>query len=162
MLDDAPDLLAIGCFCIGTNQVDLAAAAERGHRGLQRAVLQHPQRRRARDRRDHRAGAPAGREDPAKMHDGVWDKSAKGSHEVRGRTLGIVGYGNIGTQLSNLAEALGLRVIFFDTADRLAHGNARRVQHPRRAARRGRRRLAPRRRAAGQRRASSAPSSSRR
>ena len=70
------------------------------------------------------------------MHDGVWDKSAKGSHEVRGRTLGIVGYGNIGTQLSNLAEALGLRVIFFDTADRLAHGNAQRMQHPRRAARR--------------------------
>jgi D-3-phosphoglycerate dehydrogenase len=62
-----------------------------------------------------------------RMHDGVWDKSAKGSHEVRGRTLGIVGYGNIGTQLSNVAEAVGLRVIFYDTADRLAHGNARRV-----------------------------------
>ena len=61
------------------------------------------------------------------MHEGVWDKSAKGSHEIRGRTLGIVGYGNIGTQLSNLAEALGLRVIFYDTADRLAHGNARRM-----------------------------------
>ena len=58
----------------------------------------------------------------------MWDKSAKGSHEVRGRTLGIVGYGNIGTQLSNLAEALGLRVIFFDTADRLAHGNAQRMR----------------------------------
>jgi D-3-phosphoglycerate dehydrogenase len=62
-----------------------------------------------------------------RMHEGIWDKSAKGSHEVRGRTLGIVGYGNIGTQLSNVAEAVGLRVIFFDTADRLAHGNARRV-----------------------------------
>jgi D-3-phosphoglycerate dehydrogenase len=62
------------------------------------------------------------------MHEGVWDKSAKGSHEVRGRTLGIVGYGNIGTQLSNLAESLGLRVIFFDTADRLAHGNAQRMR----------------------------------
>jgi len=61
------------------------------------------------------------------MHDGVWDKSAKGSHEIRGRTLGIVGYGNIGTQLSNVAEAVGLRVLFYDTADRLAHGNARRV-----------------------------------
>ena len=61
------------------------------------------------------------------MHEGVWDKSAKGSHEIRGRTLGIVGYGNIGTQLSNVAEALGLRVIFYDTADRLAHGNARRM-----------------------------------
>src|SRR5207249_9823904 len=54
-----------------------------------------------------------------RMHEGVWDKSAKGSHEVRGRTLGIVGYGNIGTQLSNVAEAIGMRVIFFDTADRL-------------------------------------------
>ena len=63
-----------------------------------------------------------------RMHEGVWDKSAKGSHEVRGRTLGIVGYGNIGTQLSNLAEALGMRVIFFDTADRLAHGNAQRMR----------------------------------
>ena len=62
------------------------------------------------------------------MHEGVWDKSARGSHEFRGRTLGIVGYGNIGTQLSNIAEAVGLRVIFFDTADRLAHGNARKVE----------------------------------
>ena len=61
------------------------------------------------------------------MHEGVWDKSASGSHEIRGRTLGIVGYGNIGTQLSNLAEGMGLRVIYFDTADRLAHGNARRM-----------------------------------
>jgi D-3-phosphoglycerate dehydrogenase len=62
-----------------------------------------------------------------RMHDGVWDKSAKGSHEVRGRTLGIVGYGNIGTQLSNLAEAMGMYVVFYDIADRLAHGNARRM-----------------------------------
>nr|WP_304050802.1 phosphoglycerate dehydrogenase [Jatrophihabitans endophyticus] len=60
------------------------------------------------------------------MHAGVWDKSASGAHEVRGRTLGIVGYGNIGTQLSVLAENLGMKVIFFDTADRLALGNARR------------------------------------
>ncbi len=60
------------------------------------------------------------------MHEGVWDKSADGAHEVRGRTLGIIGYGNIGTQLSVLAENLGMRVIFFDTADRLALGNARR------------------------------------
>ena len=63
-----------------------------------------------------------------RMHDGVWDKSARGSHEVRGRTLGIVGYGNIGTQLSNLAEAMGMRVVFYDTADRPAHGNARRLR----------------------------------
>jgi D-3-phosphoglycerate dehydrogenase len=60
------------------------------------------------------------------MHAGVWDKSAEGAHEVRGRTLGIVGYGNIGTQLSVLAENLGMRVIFYDTSDRLALGNARR------------------------------------
>src|SRR5487761_1908102 len=60
------------------------------------------------------------------MHAGVWDKSATGSHEVRGRRLGIVGYGNIGTQLSVLAENLGMSVYFFDTADRLALGNARR------------------------------------
>jgi D-3-phosphoglycerate dehydrogenase len=60
------------------------------------------------------------------MHDGVWDKSADGSHEIRGRTLGIVGYGNIGTQLSVLAENLGMRVLFYDTSDRLALGNAQR------------------------------------
>ena len=60
------------------------------------------------------------------MHAGVWDKAAEGSHEVRGRNLGIVGYGNIGTQLSVLAENLGLHVYFYDIADRLALGNAKR------------------------------------
>ena len=60
------------------------------------------------------------------MHAGVWDKSASGAHEVRGRTLGIVGYGNIGAQLSVVSEALGMRVVFYDTADKLALGNARR------------------------------------
>ena len=60
------------------------------------------------------------------MHAGVWDKSAGGAHEVRGRTLGIVGYGNIGAQLSVVGEALGMRVVFYDTADKLALGNARR------------------------------------
>jgi len=64
----------------------------------------------------------------ALMHAGVWDKSADGAHEVRGRTLGIVGYGNIGTQLSVLAEDLGMRVLFYDTADRLALGNAHRCE----------------------------------
>jgi D-3-phosphoglycerate dehydrogenase len=62
------------------------------------------------------------------LHAGVWDKSAEGSHEVRGRTLGIIGYGNIGSQLSVLAENLGLRVVFYDTAEKLALGNARRVE----------------------------------
>jgi D-3-phosphoglycerate dehydrogenase len=60
------------------------------------------------------------------MHEGVWDKAAEGSHEVRGRRLGIVGYGNIGTQLSVLAENLGMHVAFYDTADKLALGNAHR------------------------------------
>jgi D-3-phosphoglycerate dehydrogenase len=126
VLEAATDLVAIGCFCIGTNQVDLVAAAERGI-----AVFNAPYSN-TRSVVELVIGEiiALGRRLPEKtqkMHEGVWDKSAKGSHEVRGRTLGIVGYGNIGTQLSNLAEALGLRVIFFDTADRLAHGNARRM-----------------------------------
>jgi D-3-phosphoglycerate dehydrogenase len=64
----------------------------------------------------------------ALMHAGVWDKSAKGAHEVRGRTLGIVGYGNIGSQLSVVAESLGMRVYFYDVADKLALGNAHRCE----------------------------------
>src|SRR3954447_22521155 len=125
VLDAAPDLTAIGAFCIGTNQIDLAAAAERGV-----AVFNAPFSNTrsvvelvvaeiislARHLTDKNAA----------MHAGVWDKSAKGAHEVRGRTLGIVGYGNIGSQLSNLAEALGLRVYFYDVADKLALGNAKR------------------------------------
>ncbi|GAA4378979.1 phosphoglycerate dehydrogenase [Nocardioides caricicola] len=127
VLDAATDLQAIGCFCIGTNQVDLAAATERGV-----AVFNAPFSN-TRSVVELVIGeiivlARRLAEKTEKMHAGVWDKSAKGSHEVRGRTLGIVGYGNIGTQLSNLAESMGLRVIFFDTADRLAHGNARRMR----------------------------------
>ncbi|MFT4264756.1 MAG: phosphoglycerate dehydrogenase [Nocardioides sp.] len=126
VLDGAPDLRAIGCFCIGTNQVDLGAAAERGV-----AVFNAPysNTRSVVELVIAEIISLARRlpEKTQKMHAGIWDKSAKGSHEVRGRTLGIVGYGNIGTQLSNLAEALGMYVIFFDVADRLAHGNARRM-----------------------------------
>ena len=126
VLEAATDLVAIGCFCIGINQVDLAAAAGRGI-----AVFNAPYSN-TRSVVELVIGeiiALTRRlpEKTSRMHEGVWDKSAKGSHEVRGRTLGIVGYGNIGTQLSNLAEAMGLRVIFYDTADRLAHGNARRM-----------------------------------
>jgi D-3-phosphoglycerate dehydrogenase len=126
VLDAGKDLLAVGCFCIGTNQVDLESAAERGL-----AVFNAPYSN-TRSVVELVLGeiiALARRltEKSQRMHEGVWDKSAKGSHEVRGRTLGIVGYGNIGTQLSNVAEAIGMRVIFFDTADRLAHGNAHRV-----------------------------------
>ena len=121
------DLLAVGCFCIGTNQVDLVAAAERGV-----AVFNAPYSN-TRSVVELVIGeiivlARRLAEKTERMHAGVWDKSAKGSHEIRGRTLGIVGYGNIGTQLSNLAESMGLHVIFYDTADRLAHGNARRMR----------------------------------
>ncbi|OIJ24814.1 phosphoglycerate dehydrogenase [Nocardioides luteus] len=127
VLDAAPDLKAIGCFCIGTNQVDLVAAAERGV-----AVFNAPYSN-TRSVVELVIGyiislARRLPEKTEKMHAGIWDKSAKGSHEVRGRTLGIIGYGNIGTQLSNVAEALGFYVIFYDIADRLAHGNARRMK----------------------------------
>ena len=126
VLDAGKDLLAVGCFCIGTNQVDLAEAAERGV-----AVFNAPfsNTRSVVELVLGEIIALVRRlpEKTQRMHEGIWDKSARGSHEFRGRTLGIVGYGNIGTQLSNVAEAVGLRVIFFDTADRLAHGNARRV-----------------------------------
>jgi D-3-phosphoglycerate dehydrogenase len=127
VLDAASDLLAVGCFCIGTNQVDLVEA---GARGIAVFNAPYSNTRSVVELVIGEIIALARRlpEKTQKMHEGVWDKSAKGSHEVRGRTLGIVGYGNIGTQLSNLAEALGLRVIFFDTADRLAHGNAQRMR----------------------------------
>jgi D-3-phosphoglycerate dehydrogenase / 2-oxoglutarate reductase len=126
VLEAGKDLLALGCFCVGTNQVNLVDAADRGV-----AVFNAPfsNTRSVVELVLGEIVALARRltEKTQRMHEGIWDKSAKGSHEVRGRTLGIVGYGNVGTQLSNVAEAVGLRVIFYDTADRLAHGNARRV-----------------------------------
>ncbi len=125
VLDAAPDLLAIGAFCIGTNQVDLTAAAQRGV-----AVFNAPfsNTRSVVELALSEIIALTRRltQKNADMHAGRWDKSAVGSHEVRGRRLGIVGYGNIGSQLSVLAEALGMSVLFFDTADKLALGNARR------------------------------------
>ncbi|PWN01028.1 phosphoglycerate dehydrogenase [Nocardioides silvaticus] len=127
VLEAAPDLLAIGCFCIGTNQVDLAGAAERGI-GVFNAPYSNTRSVVELVIGEVIALARRLPEKTQKMHDGVWDKSARGSHEVRGRTLGIVGYGNIGTQLSNVAEALGMRVVFYDKADRPAHGNARRMR----------------------------------
>src|SRR5680860_185228 len=126
VLEAAPALEAIGCFCIGTNQVDLVAAVERGV-GVFNAPYSNTRSVVELVIGEIIALARRLPEKTQRMHDGIWDKSAQGSHEVRGRTLGIVGYGNIGTQLSNLAESLSFRVIFFDTADRLAHGNARRV-----------------------------------
>ena len=121
----ATDLRAIGAFCIGTDQVDLPAAAAAGV-----AVFNAPfsNTRSVVELAIAEIIALTRRltEKSAGMHRGVWDKSAEGSHEVRGRTLGIVGYGNIGTQLSVLAENLGMTVYFHDTADKLALGNARR------------------------------------
>jgi D-3-phosphoglycerate dehydrogenase len=121
----APDLRAIGAFCIGTDQIDLAAASAAGV-----AVFNAPfsNTRSVVELALAEIIALTRRltEKNNGMHAGVWDKAAEGSHEVRGRSLGIVGYGNIGTQLSVLAENLGMSVYFFDTADKLALGNARR------------------------------------
>lgn len=123
LLAGAPELLALGAFCIGTNQIELAACTRRGV-----AVFNAP----FSNTRSVAELALAEivlllRNLPAKMramHAGRWQKSARESREARGKTLGIVGYGKIGTQLSILAEALGMRVRYFDLAERLAIGNA--------------------------------------
>jgi D-3-phosphoglycerate dehydrogenase len=127
VLEHAPHLEAIGCFCIGTNQVDLGASTQRGI-GVFNAPYSNTRSVVELVIGEIIALARRLPEKTQRMHDGVWDKSARGSHEVRGRTLGIVGYGNIGTQLSTVAEALGMRVVFYDKADRPAHGNARRAR----------------------------------
>jgi len=124
-LASAPDLIAVGAFCIGTNQIDLAAAA---HRGVPVFNAPFSNTRSVVELAIAEIISMARRlpEKNAKMHAGIWDKSSRGAHEVRGRKLGIVGYGNIGTQLSVIAESLGMTVYFYDIADRLAIGNARR------------------------------------
>jgi D-3-phosphoglycerate dehydrogenase / 2-oxoglutarate reductase len=125
VLAAAPKLLAVGAFCIGTDQIDHQTAATNGI-----AVFNAPfsNTRSVVELALCEIIALTRRltEKNAGMHAGVWDKAAEGSHEVRGRTLGIVGYGNIGTQLSVLAESVGMSVYFYDTADKLALGNARR------------------------------------
>jgi D-3-phosphoglycerate dehydrogenase len=125
VLAAAPDLVAVGAFCIGTDQIDLAAASELGI-----AVFNAPysNTRSVVELTLAEIIALTRRltEKDRAMHEGEWNKSARGAHEVRGRTLGIVGYGNIGAQLSVVGEALGMRVVFYDTADKLALGNARR------------------------------------
>jgi len=126
VLAQAPSLVTIGAYCIGTNQIDLAEAASRGVATFNAPfsntrsvveiaiadIISLTRRQTELDRA---------------MHDGIWNKSATGAHEIRGRTLGIIGYGNIGTQLSVLAENLGMSVVFYDTAEKLALGNARRM-----------------------------------
>jgi len=123
----AEKLIAVGCFSVGTNQVDLDAAHRRGipvfnapfsnTRSVAELVIGEIVMlfRRIFPR-------------SVSAHEGGWDKSANGSIEVRGKTLGIIGYGNIGSQLSTLAEAMGMRVIYFDVMDKLRHGNTEPVE----------------------------------
>lgn len=126
VLENANRLMAIGAFCIGTNQIDLEEAAERGI-----AVFNAPYSN-TRSVVELAIGEMIVliRNIVTKtnqMHAGVWDKSANGSFEVRGKKLGMVGYGSIGTQLSVVAEALGMEVYFYDGIEKLSLGNARKV-----------------------------------
>ena len=127
MIEAAPKLIAVGCFCIGTNQVDLNAAKARGipvfnapfsnTRSVAELVLGEIL---LLMRNVPRANA--------EVHRGVWNKSATGSHEVRGKKLGIIGYGHIGSQLSIIAESLGMDVYFYDIENKLPLGNAKQVR----------------------------------
>lgn len=126
VLAHAPKLAAVGCFCIGTNQVDLDAARERGI-----AVFNAPfaNTRSVAELVLAEAilllrGVPA---KSTAAHRGDWLKTAENAYEIRGKTLGIVGYGAIGSQLSVLAEGLGMKVIFHDVVSKLPLGNARQV-----------------------------------
>jgi D-3-phosphoglycerate dehydrogenase len=126
VLEAAKKLITVGCFCIGTNQVDLAAATRRGipvfnapfsnTRSVAELVIAESIML--------LRGIP---EKNALAHRGGWLKSAEGSFEVRGKTLGIVGYGHIGTQVGVLAESLGLKVVFYDIENKLPLGNARQI-----------------------------------
>jgi len=126
VLDQCDRLLGIGCFCAGTNQVDLEASASRGIAVFNspfsntRSVAELTIAEIIALHRKLTARSHA-------LHSGIWDKSAAGSHEVRGKTLGIIGYGHIGSQVSILAEALGMKVRFFDTLSKLPLGNAHSV-----------------------------------
>lgn len=126
VMEAAPSLIAVGAFSIGTNQIDLGAAARRGIAAFNapfsntRSVVEMAIAEMISLNRRLQVHNRL-------MHEGVWNKSAEGAHEIRGRTLGIVGYGNIGSQLSVIAEALGMNVIFYDTEEKLALGNATRM-----------------------------------
>lgn len=125
VIESAPHLLSIGAFCIGTNQIALDAAGRAGipvfnapfsnTRSVVELVIAEiiVMARRLTEKNEQ-------------LHAGVWNKNAKGSHEIRGRKLGIVGYGNIGSQLSVVAEMLGMDVYYYDTEEKLALGNATR------------------------------------
>ncbi len=123
VLDAAEKLQAVGCFCIGVNQVNLKAATKKG------VVVFNAPYSNTRSVAELVIGLSIMliRRIPDKTkaaHEGVWMKEAKGSFELRGKTLGIIGYGNIGSQVSVLAEGLGMKVIFYDTETKLPLGNA--------------------------------------
>ena len=123
VLDAAKKLQAIGCFCIGVNQVDLKTATKNG------VVVFNAPYSNTRSVAELVIGSSIMliRRIPDKnkaAHEGVWMKDAKGSYELRGKTLGIIGYGNIGSQVSVLAEGLGMKVIFYDVETKLPLGNA--------------------------------------
>ena len=123
VLDAAKKLQAIGCFCIGVNQVDLKSATKNG------VVVFNAPYSNTRSVAELVIGLSIMliRRIPDKnkaAHEGIWMKDAKGSYELRGKTLGIIGYGNIGTQVSVLAEGLGMKVIFYDVETKLPLGNA--------------------------------------
>ncbi|MGJ4900706.1 phosphoglycerate dehydrogenase [Bradyrhizobium sp. HKCCYLRH2060] len=127
VLQAADRLMVVGCFSVGTNQVDLDAAKRLG---IPVFNAPYSNTRSVAELTIAEVVMLMRRIFPRSVsaHAGGWDKSANGSREVRGKTLGIVGYGNIGSQLSNLAEAMGMRVIFFDLTDKLRHGNTEPVE----------------------------------
>lgn len=123
VLEHAERLIAIGAYCIGTNQIDLNTCMQKGI-----AVFNAPYSN-TRSVVEMALGemiilTRQIAEKSQKMHQGIWDKSANNSREIRGKKLGIVGYGNIGSQLSVLAEAMGMQVYFYDVVDKLSLGNA--------------------------------------
>lgn len=124
VLDAAEKLIAVGCFCIGTDQVDLKAATDKG------IVVFNAPYSNTRSVAELTIGAAIMllRRIPDKnkaTHDGIWIKEANNSHELRGKTLGLIGYGNIGSQVSVLAESLGLNVVYYDVEKKLPLGNAK-------------------------------------
>lgn len=126
VLQEAKNLIVIGCFCIGTNQVDVEYAAQHGiavfnspfsnSRSVAELVIGEiiALARQLGDRSNE-------------LHQGIWNKVSNGCWEIRGKTLGIIGYGHIGSQLSVLAEAMGMSVIFYDVVNLMAHGTAKQV-----------------------------------
>ena len=127
VIESAEKLQAVGCFCIGTNQVDLKAATEHG------IVVFNAPYSNTRSVAELVIGASIILirrilDKNIAAHQGIWNKEATGSYELRGKTLGIIGYGNIGSQTSVLAEALGMKVIFYDVETKLPMGNAVQVK----------------------------------